>query len=481
MPSYKTYSTEQYTSFFKNKTSNNFGFSDEKLADWFMGQAGAKPVINSYGVNKDNLLSTYIPKIKEYQGSASFFLFYTVTEGGGAGNWINHYGSDTGSTGLECLIDDLEYCKQIDGNYPGYPVAMTAPEVAGTPPQENINECQNVYKSVGQGTIGSIIMPSTMAGNAWVFAENWCLQNQGASAPSVYFGNPYDLMIKTIKNAGADPFSGTGGESGTPGNNAPTQTTPSVNTSDLLNSITALLNAIKEQMEILKKASNTNVYGNGNSNVYMFNKYYKLTKMLKLTRVTLSRKLIEDIMNEITKAVTDVENKTNELKASSKNENVDTSNPNPPETPTELSQYIDKAIEHMKSLQKAGFTYSMDARWGPSSRDCSSAVSEAYNLGNGNTVSMDSTSLPNAGFEKVVENPYMSPGWSAQRGDVFILYPNGSSPSASGGAAGHTGIFIDNVNIIHMNYASNGVSIDNCSNVFSNYYGLNIWRPTRAN
>ena len=94
---------------------------------------------------------------------------------------------------------------------------------------------------------------------------------------------------------------------------------------------------------------------------------------------------------------------------------------------------------------------------------------------------MDSTQLPNHGFEKVVENPYMSDGWSAQRGDVFILYPNGSSPAASAGAAGHTGIFIDNVNIIHMNYASNGVSIDHCANVFSSYYGLNVWRPTRAN
>ena len=86
--SYKTYTTEQYTKFLKNSTSNNFGLSDEKLAEWFMSKAGALPVINSYGVTKENLLSTYIPKIKEYQGEAAFFLFYTVTEGGGAGNWI---------------------------------------------------------------------------------------------------------------------------------------------------------------------------------------------------------------------------------------------------------------------------------------------------------------------------------------------------------------------------------------------------------
>lgn len=483
MPSYKTYTTEQYTSFLKNSTSNNFGFSDEKLAEWFMGQAGARPVINSYGVTKQNLLSTYIPKIKEYQGSAAFFLFYTVTEGGGAGNWINHYGSDTSSTGLGCLIDDLEYCKSIDSKYPGFPVAMTAPEVRGTPPQENINQAQDVYKKCGKGTIGSIMMPSTMAGNAWVFAEEWCLAHQGASAPAVYFGNPYDQMIKTIQSSGADPFSGKGSsDSGTPGNSAPTVTTPSVDISDLMKALNALLNVVKEQFEKLKDASNTNVYPLSLNNCYQANKYYKLTKMLNMTRVTLSRELLDDLMNTILDALKDVENKSNNLKPSNKHENVDTSgggsggSGNP-----DLDSYINKAIQHMKDLQNKGFTYSMDARWGPSSRDCSSAVCESYNLGNGNTVSMDSTLLPNNGFEKVVNNPYMSGGWSAQRGDVFILYPNGSSPSASGGASGHTGIFIDNTNIIHMNYASNGVSVDNCANVFSSHYGLNIWRPKRAN
>ena len=483
MPSYKTYSTEQYTNFLKNSTSNNFGFTDEALADWFMGQAGARPVINSYGVNKQNLLSTYIPKIKEYQGEAAFFLFYTVTEGGGAGNWINHYGSDTSSDGLGCLVDDLEYCRSIDNNYPGYPVAMTAPEVSGTPPQENINQAQYVYKQCGKGTIGSIMMPSTMAGNAWVFAEEWCLAHQGLSAPYVYFGNPYDLMIKTIKDAGADPFSGKGSDdSGTPGNSAPTTATPSVDVSDLMKAFESLIKVIKEQFDKLKEASNSNVYPLDLNRYIQANTYYKLTKMLNMTRVTLSRELLDEIMKAILDAVRDVENKGNDLKPSNKHENIDTSGGGSVGSGnTDLDNYINKAIQHMKDLQTQGFTYSMDARWGTSSRDCSSAVCESYNLGNGNTVSMDSTVLPNHGFEKVVDNPYMKGGWSAQRGDVFILYPNGSSPSASGGAAGHTGIFIDNTNIIHMNYAANGVSIDNCANVFSNYYGLNIWRPTRAN
>ena len=304
MPSYKTYTTEQYIGFLKNKTSSNFGMSDEALADWFMGQPGARPVINSYGVNKQNLLSTYIPKIKEYQGEAAFFLFYTVTEGGGAGNWINHYGTDQGSNGMECLISDLEYCKRIDDGYNGYPVAMDAPEVGGTPNQENINECQNVYNSVGKSTIGSIMMPSTMAGNAWVFAEQWCLDNQGASAPAVYFGNPYDLMINTIQGAGVDPFAGTGSTDGVASPSNPQQGTQQVTDNSAKRQ--ALLEALNKMFDMLKDMFNQNVYTA--SDKYMFNKVVKLTKNMNLWRVKLSdealdaiKKTLEDAINSILK------------------------------------------------------------------------------------------------------------------------------------------------------------------------------------
>ena len=34
----------------------------------------------------------------------------------------------------------------------------------------------------------------------------------------------------------------------------------------------------------------------------------------------------------------------------------------------------------MKELQDRGFTYSMDARWGATSRDCSSAVCESRGI-----------------------------------------------------------------------------------------------------
>ena len=300
MPSYKTYTDAQYKAFLKNKISSTFGLSDEKLADWFMSQAGAKPVINSYGVTKKNLLSSYIPKIKEYQGSASFFLFYTVTEGGGAGNWINHYMTDQGSNGMECLISDLEYCKSINNNYPNYPVTMTAQEVAGTPPQADIDKAQKVYNEVGKGTIGAIMMPSTMAGNAWIFAEKWCLDHQGPSAPAVYFGNPYDLMIKTIKSAGVDPFEGTGGDGGDTGGGGTTTVDKDVHI-DNSRKRQQLEAKVKELFDTIRKKFNTNVYTA--SDQYLFNNVVKLTRGMNLWKVKLSDKVLNELMKTLDDAI----------------------------------------------------------------------------------------------------------------------------------------------------------------------------------
>lgn len=199
----KKYKTDEYIKFLSQPISNNFGFSKEGIADWFMAQGGARPVISSYGVTRENLLSTYIPKLEEKLGGYAFFLFYTVTESGGAGNWINHYGRDTGSTGLQCLIDDCDYLNQINQEH--HPVALSAPEVFAPAVEDEAGACQAFYDSLPIGTIGKVFMPSTMAGNAWVWATSWCTANQGG-VPYVYFGNPYDTMIDVIKSAGVDPF-----------------------------------------------------------------------------------------------------------------------------------------------------------------------------------------------------------------------------------------------------------------------------------
>lgn len=118
---------------------------------------------------------------------------------------------------------------------------------------------------------------------------------------------------------------------------------------------------------------------------------------------------------------------------------------------------MEQAIAWMEA-RRGKVTYSMDYRNGPQSYDCSSAVYYAL-LSAGaippgwviNTEYEHDWLLKN-GFKLIAENSV----FSAQRGDIFIWGKRGQSA----GAGGHTGIFIDSNNIIHCNYARNGITVD---------------------
>lgn len=104
-------------------------------------------------------------------------------------------------------------------------------------------------------------------------------------------------------------------------------------------------------------------------------------------------------------------------------------------------------------------SYSMDYRNGPNSYDCSSAVYYALMAGGAisagwavNTEYMHDWLIRN-GYVLVAENK----PFNAQRHDVFIWGKRGYSS----GEGGHTGIFVDNVNIIHCNFKRNGITVDN--------------------
>ncbi|MFK4568374.1 peptidoglycan amidohydrolase family protein [Enterococcus sp. UD-01] len=104
--------------------------------------------------------------------------------------------------------------------------------------------------------------------------------------------------------------------------------------------------------------------------------------------------------------------------------------------------------------------YSMTNRLGPSSYDCSSAVYNALiaggflkagSMGNTETLFND---LENSGWEQVKP---INGNYPAKKGDIFIWGKRGFTL----GAAGHTGIFIDdNDKIIHCNFGFDGISIN---------------------
>ena len=121
---------------------------------------------------------------------------------------------------------------------------------------------------------------------------------------------------------------------------------------------------------------------------------------------------------------------------------------------------INKAIDYMYQLKNRGITYSMSgSRIGTDgTADCSGAVYISLVKGGAkphsypvNTESEHAWLITN-GFELIAFNKE----WNMQRGDVLIFGIKGQSA----GAGGHTAIAVDHNNVIHCNYAHNGVTVN---------------------
>lgn len=141
---------------------------------------------------------------------------------------------------------------------------------------------------------------------------------------------------------------------------------------------------------------------------------------------------------------------------------------------------IEKGVAWMQA-RKGRVSYSMDFRDGPDSYDCSSSMYYALRSAGAssagwavNTEYMHAWLIEN-GYELISENA----PWDAKRGDIFIWGRKG----ASAGAAGHTGMFIDSDNIIHCNYAYDGISVNDYDERW--YYAgqpyYYVYRLTNAN
>lgn len=121
---------------------------------------------------------------------------------------------------------------------------------------------------------------------------------------------------------------------------------------------------------------------------------------------------------------------------------------------------IEKALAWFYA-RKGRVYYSMENRNGPNSYDCSSSVYHAlkeagllpasYWIGNTDTLF---DALEKNGWVRVSED--VNGDADTQRGDIFIWGIRGNS----GGALGHTGMFVDADNVINCRYQA-GIVIDN--------------------
>ena len=121
---------------------------------------------------------------------------------------------------------------------------------------------------------------------------------------------------------------------------------------------------------------------------------------------------------------------------------------------------IEKALAWFYA-RKGRVSYSMENRNGPDSYDCSSSVYHAlkeagllpasYWIGNTDTLF---DALEKNGWVRLSEDANGEA--DTQRGDIFIWGIRGNS----GGALGHTGMFVDSDNVINCRYQA-GIVIDN--------------------
>lgn len=131
---------------------------------------------------------------------------------------------------------------------------------------------------------------------------------------------------------------------------------------------------------------------------------------------------------------------------------------------------IDKVINWFEERQ-GKVDYSMEERNGKTGKyDCSSAVYfalvEAFNKSY--THICNTSTLPqflqNLGYRCIAKNN----SWEAKKGDIIIWCKYVGVP----GTEAHTGIFINNSEIIHCNYDNNGISI-NTEKSLSKLYNWN--------
>lgn len=219
---YKDFSMETYHKFLKTNFNSNFGCDEDKIIAYVEKYAPNHPTspIVTWHITAQDLKKTYIPFLKKhFHGGYVTFLGIVLAEGGGAGNWINHYQSDTSSTYLGMMLDDINLIKSSLYTY-NKRVCRSAVDVEHKAPYipDNGNEDVKFLNSIKKGKIGRYYMTETMAGNAWVWGTKWTLAHQGTSSPSAYYGNPYDTIIHMIQNCGGK-IDGKGGSAGSASGN----------------------------------------------------------------------------------------------------------------------------------------------------------------------------------------------------------------------------------------------------------------------
>jgi len=188
---------DQVKTFASEPVGSTWNISDGAAEQWFLKQSGARATITKYGLNSNNI-GAITSAVKAAGVSAVFFYLYTVNEGGGAGGFINHYGSDTGNGGPADATRDAQYLADESKQTQGSPALN-----GGEPPDMPSAEAQQILNALPSGSIGVVYIQATAA----VTAELEDLSGKTGDWSGKY-NKPLSDAMQNIKTMGGDPLQG---------------------------------------------------------------------------------------------------------------------------------------------------------------------------------------------------------------------------------------------------------------------------------
>ena len=183
--------------FLSEAVTSTWNISNSTVEQWFLKQAGAQPVIGKYGLNSSNI-GRISSAVQAAGVSPVFFYLDTVNEGGGAGGFINHFGSDTGGGGPGNATRDAQYIASQSQSS-----AAGAATGGGEPGDMPSAEANSILNALPKGSIGVYYIQATSA----VTAELEDLSGKTGDWSGLY-GKPVEDMMANITAMGGNPLDG---------------------------------------------------------------------------------------------------------------------------------------------------------------------------------------------------------------------------------------------------------------------------------
>lgn len=196
-PGSKEYTLDEVTKFATSSLKSTWNISDDTAASYFLSHNAG--VATKYGLSTGNI-GEVTKAVKDAGVSPAFFYLYAVTEGGGAGGFINHYGSDSGAGARADAVRDAEYLVQWANSVGGSPATETWS--LGNMPTD---KPQKILDKMPKGSIGRVYIQATAAVTMELNELSGVTWDRN---PSFSFGRPITHMMNMITSVGGDVNSG---------------------------------------------------------------------------------------------------------------------------------------------------------------------------------------------------------------------------------------------------------------------------------